>query len=191
MDEKDRNNLVGGGAVEGRQKWTAADGTEYSLEELIQEYGTDVLRTAYLYVKDREAAEDLFQEIFIRVAKNLNTFQGNSSIKTWIMRITINLCKDYLKSSYQRHVVPMMEFMEDSITSEDSFHEIEKAETAKTVKEAVFMLPEHYRAVILCVYYQDMTLKETAETLHIAEGTVKSRLKRARQRLKECLEGRI
>ena len=104
-------------------------------------------------------------------------FEGNSSIKTWIIRITINLCKDYLKSAYQRSVVPMMDFVEDSISSEDSFDEIERIETAKTVKEAVQMLPKHYREVVLCVYYQDMSLKETAQTLHIAEGTVKSRLK--------------
>ena len=53
------------------------------------------------------------------------------------------------------------------------------------------MLPKHYREVVLCVYYQDMSLKETAQTLHIAEGTVKSRLKRAKERLKVCLEGRL
>ncbi len=177
--------------MEGRREWMAADGTKYSLEELIQDYGTDVLRTAYLYVNNKEAAEDLFQEVFIKVAKNLNTFQGNSSIKTWIIRITINLCKDYLKSAYQRSVIPMMDFLEDSIPSEDSFDEIERTETAKTVKEAVQRLPKHYREVVLCVYYQDMSLKETAQTLHIAEGTVKSRLKRAKERLKQCLEGRL
>lgn len=177
--------------MEERRGWTAADGTEYFLEELMQDYGTDVLRTAYLYVRDRQAAEDLFQEIFIRVAKNLKNFQGNSSIKTWILRITINLCKDYLKSAYQRHVVPMLDFMEDSICTENPFDEIENADVVKTVKDAVLMLPDHYREVVICVYYQEMSLKETADVLHIAEGTVKSRLKRARERLKKSLEGRL
>ncbi|HCM12115.1 MAG TPA: hypothetical protein DHW85_02920, partial [Lachnospiraceae bacterium] len=93
----------------------------YDIENLIRQYGNDVLRTAYMYVKDSHTAEDIFQEVFIKVNQKLSTFEGNSSIKTWIIRITINTCKDYLKSAWNRRVIPMMEYQEDQIISDTDF----------------------------------------------------------------------
>lgn len=163
----------------------------YEIEALIREYGNDVLRTAYMYVKDIHTAEDIFQEVFIKVNQKLSTFEGNSSIKTWIIRITINTCKDYLKSAYNRRVVPMMEYQEDAIISESDYDEVENQDTNHLIKETVLSLPAKYKDVVLCVYYQEMTIAEAARTLNIAEGTAKSRLSRARQKLKGMLEGRI
>lgn len=169
----------------------ASDGTCHNIEELMREYGNDVLRTAYLYINDMSAAEDIFQEVFIKVNKSIYAFRGESNIKTWIIRITINQCKDYLKSAYQQKVVPMMEFREDSIITDDISDEAEKKEEAETVREAVQNLPEHYREVVLCVYYQEMSMKEAADALNLPEGTVKSRLLRAKEKLKCYLEGRL
>ena len=163
----------------------------YEIEALIRDYGNDVLRTAYMYVKDIHTAEDIFQEVFIKVNQKLSTFEGNSSIKTWIIRIAINTCKDYLKSAYNRRVVPMMEYQEDAIVSESDFEEVEKQDTNNLIKETVLSLPAKYRDVVLCVYFQEMTISEAALTLNIAEGTAKSRLSRARQKLKVTLEGRV
>ena len=162
----------------------------YNIETLMREYGNDVLRTAYSYVKDRFTAEDIFQDVFIKAYKNLDNFREESGIKTWLIRITINTCKDYLKSAYNRKVVPMMEFKEDSLTSEDDFEEVENKDRDRFVKETVMTLPEGYREVLLCVYYHEMSVAETAESLGIAEGTVKSRLSRARELMKTKLEGR-
>jgi len=164
---------------------------KYDIETLMREYGNDVLRTAYSYVKDKFAAEDIFQEVFIKVFKNLDTFRDESSIKTWIIRITINTAKDHLKSAYSQKVVPMMEFKEDMLTSEDDFEEVENRDRDRVVKESVMSLPENYREVLLCVYYHEMSVAETAKSLDIAEGTVKSRLSRAREMLKNKLEGRL
>ncbi len=163
----------------------------YDIETLMRQYGNDVLRTAYMYVKDVHTAEDIFQDVFIKVSQKLSTFEGNSSIKTWIIRITINTCKDYLKSAWNRRVVPMMEYQEDAIVSESDYDGVEKQDTNDLVRKTVLSLPEKYRDVVLCVYYQEMTITEAAKTLGIAEGTAKSRLSRARLRLKEVLEGRI
>ena len=167
------------------------DSTAYEIEALIRQYGNDVLRTAYMYVKDIHTAEDIFQEVFIKVNNKLSTFEGNASIKTWIIRITINACKDFLKSAYNRRVVPMMEYQEDAIISESDYDEVEKQDTNQMLKETVLSLPTKYRDVVLCVYYQDMTIAEAAQALNIAEGTAKSRLSRARNKLKVKLEGRI
>ncbi|NLK99589.1 MAG: sigma-70 family RNA polymerase sigma factor [Clostridiales bacterium] len=163
----------------------------YEMEALIREYGNDVLRTAYMYVKDIHTAEDIFQDVFIKVNQKLSTFEGYSSIKTWIIRITINTCKDHLKSAYNRRVVPMMEYKEDAIVSESDYDEVEKQDTNHLIKDTVLSLPAKYRDVVLCVYFQEMTIAEAAKTLNIAEGTAKSRLSRARQKLKDKLEGRI
>lgn len=161
------------------------------LEELMQTYGNDVLRTAYLYVKDIHQAEDMFQEVFLKVNKNLHTFRGESSIKTWLIRITINTCKDYLKSAYHQKTVPMFEFAEDVLTAEDNYKQVEQKEEAMTIKEAVQNLPEHYKDVVVCVYFKEMSMDETAQFLDIPVGTVKSRLLRAKDKLKVFLEGRL
>lgn len=164
---------------------------EYSIEQLMREYGNDVLRTAYSYVKDRDTAEDMFQETFIKAYRNLDKFRGESSMRTWLIRITINVCKDYLKSAYQQHVVPMPEFQEDAIISESDYDEVENFDRNKQIRNAVEALQEGYREVVMCVYFNEMSVAETAEALGIAEGTVKSRLSRAREALKNKLEGRI
>ncbi len=164
---------------------------EYDIETLMRQYGNDVLRTAYMYVKDIHTAEDIFQDVFIKVNQKLATFEGNSSIKTWIIRITINTCKDYIKSAWNRRVVPMMEYQEDAIVSETDYDEVEKKDTKELIKKTVLSLPAKYKDVVLCVYFQEMTITEAAQTLNIAEGTAKSRLSRARLKLKSMLEGRI
>ncbi len=163
----------------------------YDIETLIRQYGNDVLRTAYMYVKDIHSAEDIFQDVFIKVNQKLSTFEGNSSIKTWIIRITINTCKDYLKSAWNRRVVPMMDYQEDAIISETDYDEVESQDTKELIKKSVLSLPEKYKDVVLCVYFQDMSIAETAKALQIAEGTAKSRLSRAREKLKSILGGRI
>ncbi|MDF2950978.1 MAG: hypothetical protein K0S18_561 [Anaerocolumna sp.] len=163
----------------------------YHIETLMREYGNDVLRTAYMYVKDKHTAEDIFQDVFIKVNNKLHTFQGDSSIKTWIIRITINTCKDYLKSAWNQKVIPMMEYQENTLPSEDHFSAVEKQEESQMIRQTVMKLPDKYKDIILCVYFQDMTISEAAKSLRIAEGTAKSRLSRAKERLKVSLEGRI
>jgi len=84
-----------------------------------------------------------------------------------------------------------MDYQEDAIISETDYDEIEKQDTKELIKKSVLSLPAKYKDVVLCVYFQDMTITEAAQALNIAEGTAKSRLSRARQKLKTFLEGRI
>lgn len=163
----------------------------YDIETLMREYGNDVLHTAYLYVKDSHLAEDIFQDVFIKVDQKLGTFQGSSSIKTWIISITINTCKDYLKSAWKRRVVPMTEYHEKTITGKNDFLAVEQMDENKLIRQTVMKLPDKYKDIVLCVYFQDMTISEAASTLNINEGTAKSRLFRAKEKMRLCLEGRI
>jgi RNA polymerase sigma-70 factor (ECF subfamily) len=163
----------------------------YDIETLIREYGNDVLRTAYMYVKDNHLAEDIFQDVFIKVNQKLSTFQGSSSIKTWIIRITINTCKDYLKSAWKQKVVPMTEYQENTFTAEEEYTAVEQKDENRLIRKAVMELPDKYKDIVLCVYFHDMTVSQAAKVLKIAEGTAKSRLSRAKDKLKINLEGRI
>ena len=87
---------------------SASDAPECpDLESMMCTYGNDVLRTAYMYVKNIHTAEDIFQEVFIKADRNKESFRGESSVKTWLIRITVNACKDYLKSAYNRRVTPL------------------------------------------------------------------------------------
>ena len=163
----------------------------YGIETLMRKYGNDVLRTAYMYVKDSHLAEDIFQDVFIKVNQKLSTFQGSSSIKTWIIRITINTSKDYLKSAWNQRVTPFTEFQENTMAGDDDFTAVEQKEENRLIRQEIMKLPDKYKDVLLCVYYHDMTIGEAAKLLQIAEGTAKSRLSRAKEKLKLCLEGRI
>lgn len=163
----------------------------FQLEDLIDEYGNDILRTAYMYVKDLHMAEDIFQDVFIKVSKNLDSFRGASSIKTWMIRITINTSKDYLKSAWNRRVFPINEYHENTLTSKDDFKDIEQKEENQMIRNAVLELSSKHKDIILCVYFMDMSIKEAATCLKIKEGTAKSRLSRAKEKLRQILEGRI
>ena len=159
-----------------------------TLENLMRTYGNDVLRMAYSYVKDYDTAEDMFQEVFLKVNAKLTEFRGESSLKTWILRITVNTCKDYLKSAYKRHVALFSEDEEENIPAADMGEEIENKRDREQVRQALFLLPEKYREVLVCMYFEERSVTETARLLKISEGTVKSRLSRARDKFREILE---
>lgn len=165
--------------------------SNYDIESLVRKYGNDVLRTAYMYVKDSHLAEDIFQDVFIKVNQKLSTFQGNSSIKTWIISITINTSKDYLKSAWKQKVIPITEYHENTIAGENDYTAVEQQDENKLIRQTVMKLPDKYKDIVLCVYFHDMTISEAASLLQIAEGTAKSRLYRAKEKMKLCLEGRI
>ena len=92
---------------------------EEHLSYLMQRYGKQVYRLAYYYVRDKHLAEDIYQEVFIRVYKNYHKFRHESSFYTWIYRITVNLCKDYLKSAKVRRIITAG-FLKDNSTPRNS-----------------------------------------------------------------------
>ena len=96
-----------------------------------------------------------------------------------------------MKSAWNRRVVPMVDYQEDRIISENDYDDVENKDSRELIRKSVMSLPDKYKDVVLCVYFQDMSISEAAKLLNLAEGTVKSRLSRARQKLKFVLEGRI
>lgn len=158
------------------------------VEKLIDLYGNDVLRIANMYIKNLTIAEDIFQEVFLKVTKKLHLFKNESSEKTWIIRITINTCKDYLKSSWKTKVIPSEDVSEQitDITNPDD--KILTSEMSKIILKEIFQLPAIYKDVILLYYYKSFSTSEIAKILMIPEATVRIRMKRAREILKEKLK---
>lgn len=158
------------------------------ITRLMEQYGDDVLRIAYLYVKDYQRAEDIYQEVFLRVYKQYGGFQGKSSEKTWIIRITINLCKDMLRSFWLRRIMPFRK-QEETIPADGDFTErIAASSEHRQLFQAVLHLEPAFKEVVLLYYYQQFRTQEIASILGISEGTVRSRLHRARENLRRKLE---
>ncbi|MPM01170.1 sigma-70 family RNA polymerase sigma factor [Clostridium sp. C8] len=162
---------------------------EKEIQRLMDDYGDDVLRTSYMYLKDLQNAEDAFQEVFIRVFNKFESFKGESSEKTWIIRITINVCKDMLRSSWLKRVL-LTDKLKEKNTIIGIDNKIIKEEENKILFEEVMSLSYRFKEVIILYYYHNYNTIEISRILNVAEGTVRSRLHRAREILKMKLGGR-
>ena len=160
------------------------------VERLIEDYGQDVLKIAYLYVKDQQLAEDIFQEVFYKVMKNYHKFEHLSSEKTWLIRITINTCKDLLRTSWLRRVTTFGTLEEQNQTQYVQPFDMTQSESNNELYEMIMKLPQRYKEVILLFYYEDFSYDEMAKILNIPKGTVQSRLARGREKLKKMMEER-
>ena len=156
--------------------------TEQSFTELVNEYQTSLLRMCYLNLHDAGLAEDAVQETFVKAYRTLGKFRGDSSLRTWLMRIAINTCRDMQRGSWLKHIshtVTLDELAEPS----ESF-----PEDALAVNIGIAGLPVKLREAVLLYYYQDMTIEEAAEALGISVSSVAERLKRAKEKLRESLK---
>lgn len=160
------------------------------IDELMERYGQDILRLVYSYVNNSQMAEDLTQDIFVKCYKSLHTYSGKSKLRTWLWRIAINHCKDYLKSWYNRNVLVTEEEPTNYRTAKEMIEDavIQKEEDDQLIA-AIMTLPIKYREVIYLFYYEELLIKEIAVLTEVSANTVKTRLRRAKELLKERLEG--
>jgi RNA polymerase sigma-70 factor, ECF subfamily len=158
---------------------------EAMLEELVETLGSKILKLAFTYVKDQKVAEDLTQEAFLKCFKNWDHFRGESSLKTWVYSITINLCKDYLKSWSFRNLL-YLDFVPKQTTVKDSvLDQVLERSQKKELATAVLNLPVKYREVIILFYYENYRVDEISLLLHLNENTIRTRLKRAKELLQK------
>ncbi|MGM0843917.1 MAG: sigma-70 family RNA polymerase sigma factor [Bacillota bacterium] len=164
---------------------------EVFFEDIFNEYSDDVYKLAFTYVKRKDIAEDLVQEVFVKVYKNLDKFQSNSSIKTWIISIAINQCKDYLRSAYYRYIYlsEKISFMAKGGTKTPEELVLEEFGKHLLTKD-VLSLPVKYREVIILYYFQELKIKEITDVLNVNENTIKSRLSRAKEIMKKKYQER-
>lgn len=156
------------------KKQKEGDCTDF--DAIIEEYGDMVYRIALSHTLDRQYSEDVFQEVFLKLFKNQHKIKDEQHLKHWLIRTAINM-----SISHNRRVKQTEPAIEECADYEDdaSFREL------KLITEE---LPHKFRSVILLCWFKRCTAKEAAKILHISEGTVKSRLYRARQLLKKILE---
>jgi RNA polymerase sigma-70 factor, ECF subfamily len=159
------------------------------LDHIVHSLGNDIYRLSYTYVKNKEIAEDLTQDILLKCYKSYESFRGDSSLKTWVMRITINTCKDYLRSGYTKYITLsdiVLKLTKGKDKSPEQImleqHEINEL-TAKILE-----LPIKCREVLLLYYFNELTTKQVADILQKNENTIKSRLKRAKELLMRSYE---
>lgn len=153
------------------------------MEHLIAEHQTALLRLCYLYLHDRQLAEDAVQETFIRALRGWPSFRGDCSEKTWLTGIAMRVCCDMRRSFWFRRV--------DRKAVIDTLPEGSQSasENARELALAVMNLPVRLREAVILHYYQGLSVTETAQALGIKQPTVSNRLKRGREKLRHLLEG--
>ncbi len=168
-----------------------------AFEKIIAENEKKIFNTIYSHVSNYEDALDLTQETFLQAYRSLNSFRGESDISTWLYRIAINLCKKHFnkKGRWEKIIAGsadatdiQQEVLRLSSSEQSPDEVVIKEERVQTVQAQVASLPSKYKTVIVLKYLQDLSYEEIADILNIRIGTVKSRLNRAKNMLKEKLK---
>lgn len=156
--------------------------THEEITQVINKYADTVNRICYLNMKNQYDSEDIFQNVFLRYMTKAPKFKDDNHEKAWIIRVTINLCKDSFKNFFRRNTSTLDEVKE--IASNDK-------EDLSYVREAVKKLPENYRNVIYLFYYEQYSTVEISSLLHKNVNTIYTWLSRAKDMLKDELGGDI
>lgn len=150
---------------------------EEYIDYVLEKYSNMIYRLALTRTKRKEDAEDVFQDVFYKLSQKMPKFENENHEKAWLIRVTINLSKNLFLSGWMKNTIPL----EDEIKFEDG--------KEQEVYFEVLALPEKYRTVIHLFYYEGLSIKEIATVLKTNENTIKTRLSRAKEKLKSKLEG--
>lgn len=174
------------------------DGETRSFDVLVERYQTRLLNFVYRIVGDRERAEDLVQEVYVRVYRHLARFDRSKKFSTWIYTIASNLAKNELRNRSRNPLVLFtsmtkgwedeerpLEFEDPTSRPDDLFR---KRHVRELVESSVAQLPVHHREVFMLREIEGRSYEEIAEITHCNLGTVKSRLNRARNSFAEIIE---
>ncbi|MGN7479284.1 sigma-70 family RNA polymerase sigma factor [Solibacillus silvestris] len=152
------------------------------IEQIVDEYSTHLLRIAYFYTKNRYAAEDIVQDVFIKFIQS--NYSERGQLRAYLAKMTVNRSKDYLKSwAYRKMQFESKWWMKTT----DRDHIVQQEERSN-IGAAILKLPLKYREPIILYYYEEMSVIQVAHILQINENTVKTRLKRGREQLRPVLE---
>lgn len=157
-------------------------------ERLIRTYGEELLRLAFIYVKNKQMAEDIVQDVLLKAFEKSDNFRGESNYKTYLFRMTINRSYDYLRSWHYKNLIfslKLQGIVKSNLSTEAL---VIKQSTTREIGDAVLQLPIKYREVIVLHYYKELKIDEIAGILGCSSNTVKTRLKRGREKLKPILE---
>ena len=147
------------------------------IKNMIEKYSGLVYKVAITRSGNIENAEDVFQEVFIKYSQKMPKFENEEHEKAWFIRVTINLTKNLHNQAWNRKTVPLEETIQFEEKEEENIFQI------------VSTWPQNYRTVVYLFYYAGYKIKEISKILKTREGTIKTWLSRARESLKEKIEG--
>ena len=145
-------------------------------EEIVREHADMIYRIALQNVKNPDDASDIFQEVCLSLLTKNAPLSDDVHIKNWLIRVTINKCKNFRKSLWQNKIEPIENHLELA------------SQHGESVMEEIYSLPKNYLNVIYLYYYEEYTIGEIASILGKSQNTVNSQLQRARKKLKKILE---
>ncbi|WP_342558798.1 sigma-70 family RNA polymerase sigma factor [Metasolibacillus sp. FSL K6-0083] len=158
----------------------------HNLKEIMNLYTESLIRLAYYYVKDRQVAEDIVQEVFIKIYHHPDKYEERGQLQAYLYKMTANKSKDYLRSwSYKKVQLQNKIFPSTSKMEPD---ELVRKDEEAIVAEAILELPLKQREVLIYFYFNEMNIKDIASILFIPESTVKTRLRRGKELLKNKLK---
>ncbi len=152
--------------------------SDEQIQALVSQYGACVYRFAMSQMRSEADADDVYQEVFLRLIRSQPEFEGPAHQKAWFMRVTANCCKDFLKKASRRDL-PLAEQSE----------ELTEPEQNDDLQAALDTLNDRARCLIHLFYYEGYRTEEIADILELKPSTVRSGLNRARKKLKDFMEG--
>lgn len=156
-----------------------SDNNILDIDEIVDRYADMVYRIALTQMKNVHDAQDIFQEVFLRLVKNIDSIQNEEHLKSWLIRVTLNCSKTNLMSAWRKHTQPLEEEQNQIV-----FETKEQSDLYEYIQK----LPKKYRTVLYLFYYEELSIKEICGITGQKETTVKSQLSRGRAMLKEQLE---
>ena len=169
----------------------AQRGDPDAFEQLIGPREQRIWRICWHYTGNREAAEDCGQETMLRIWRNLGDYRGDCALETWVYRIAANCCMDFLRKKKRDRSTSMEPLREQGFDPADPSPGTEEqavaADERRRLREAITLLPEDQREALVMTQLEKIPYEEAARLLSTTEGTVKSRVNRAKARLKEIL----
>ena len=156
---------------------------EFDIYAAVRRYADMVYRLARVNCKNESTADDVFQEVFLKLLRYQDSIKSEEHLKAWLITVTLNQCKSMFMSIWNKRKVSIDEIVEPAIE--------DQKEDYSELYEAVRELPQKYREVIHLFYFEQMSIREIAGILNRQEGTIKTQLNRGRQMLSEKLKRNI
>ncbi len=147
-------------------------------ERAVRQYGPSVYRLAFSQLRNRQDAEDVYQEVFLRYVEKAPAFEDPEHEKAWLLRVTVNCCKDMLRSLWRKRNVPLDEARELPFFTQEE----------RDLDRELLKLSQKDRVLLHLIYWEDLSTSQAASVLGCRPAAVRQRLVRARKRLKKVLE---
>lgn len=167
-------------------------GNQRDYERLIQKYHPNVFRTAMGLLHNKEDAEEITQDVFVKVYQSLTGFAGKAAFSTWLYRITVNACLTYLRKKKRQKIWVSLSalFHHPSPDKQPEVLVTEKSERI-IIQQAIESLQQKQRIAFVLAKYEELTQKQVAQVMGISEGAVEQLLLRAKYNLKKILEKKL